>query len=329
MKVWITETYGDDAKFKVIDAKRIEPKAGELEVEVKASSLNPVDNKLLRNATAWNPALPGILHCDVSGVVATVGEGVTDFAVGDEVYGCAGGIGELKGALSEFMIVDKALMAPMPKSLSFIEAAALPLVTITAWEALKIRIQMKKGSSVLIHGGAGGVGHIAIQLAKAFGGDVSTTVSSKEKALVATKMGADNIIYYRDEGVESYVNRLTHGDGFDAVFDTIGGVSLDNSLIAAKAGGQVAGIIGSNTHDLSPMHMKSLSLHIIMVLLPMYTGLNRETHGDILREATKLVEANKLKPLLDGNRFTFDQANEAHAYYESGKAIGKISLERR
>ncbi|MBL4602868.1 MAG: zinc-dependent alcohol dehydrogenase family protein [Emcibacteraceae bacterium] len=329
MKVWITETYGDDAKFKVMSSTRISPKENELEVEVKATSLNPVDNKLLRNATAWNPALPGVLHCDVSGVVTAIGEGDTEFSVGDKVYGCAGGIGKLKGALSEYMIVDKNLMAPMPKNLSFIEAAAMPLVTITAWEALKTRIQMKDGASVLIHGGAGGVGHIAIQLAKAFGGNVSTTVSSEEKAKVASDMGADNVIYYRDENVESYVSRLTNGDGFDAVFDTIGGGSLDNSLTAAKTGGQVAGIIGSNTHDLSPMHMKSLSLHIIMMLLPMYTGINRQSHGNILREATKLIEANKLKPHLDNNRFTFDQANEAHAYYESGKAIGKISLERR
>ena len=329
MKVWITEAYSEEAVIKPATRDRTTPKTGELEIEVRATSLNPVDNKLLRHATAWNPKLPGILHCDVAGVITAVGSDVSEFSVGDSVYGCAGGVGSLDGALSEFMIVDHRLIAPMPNNLSFIEAAALPLVTITAWEALKTRSRMAAGAKLLVHGGAGGVGHIAIQLAKIWQATVSTTVSSPQKAEIAKSLGADNIIYYRDESVDEYVQRLTDGHGFDVVFDTAGGANLDASLQAVKMNGQVAGIIGSNTHDLSPMHLKGLSLHIIMMLLPMFTGEGREQHGKILREVTKLVELNKLKPILDDNRFTFDQANEAHAYYQSGQAIGKISLENK
>ena len=326
MRTWITETYSDDAKFVQAKGSRREPNFGEVEIRVKATSLNPVDNKLLRHATPWNPKLPGILHCDVSGIVTAIGEGVKNFKVGDDVYGCAGGIGQLSGALSDYMVVDEKLIAVMPNNLNYLEAATLPLVTITAWEALKIRAQMKVDSHILIHGGAGGVGHIAIQLAKAWGARVATTVSNTAKGDIATKLGADDVILYPQESVESYVKRLTDNVGFDIVFDTVGGSNLDKSLIAAKASGQVAGIIGSNTHDLSPMHAKGLSLHLVMMLLPMFNGLNREVHGSILKDAAKLIEESKLRPLIDKNTFTFDQVNEAHAYYEAGHAIGKISL---
>ena len=327
MKIWATETYGEKAEFKLRQGERSSPNSGEIEIAVKATSLNPVDNKLLRNSTVWNPDLPGILHGDVSGTVTAVGEDVTEFSIGDDVYGCAGGVGQLKGALVEYMIADKRLVAHMPSNLSYIEAAALPLVTITAWEGLKLRARMTAGSNILIHAGAGGVGHIALQLAKAWGAHVSTTVSTEEKADIAKSLGADEIIFYKDEPVENYVKRLAPKGGFDIVFDTVGGLSLEHSLLAAKRGGQVVGTVGSHTHDLTPMHLKGLSLHIVMMLLPMFTGFGREVHGHILREAAKLVESNKLRPLLDPNRFSFNQINEAHAYYETGQAIGKISLE--
>ncbi len=329
MKIWATDTYGEKAKFTLRQGERSSPNSGEIEISVKASSLNPVDNKLFRNSTVWNPDLPGILHGDVSGIVTAVGEDVTEFSIGDDVYGCAGGVGQLKGALVEYMIADKRLVAHMPNNLSYIEAAALPLVTITAWEGLKIRAQMTAGSNILVHAGTGGVGHIALQLAKVWGAHVSTTVSTKEKADIAKSLGADDIIFYKDEPVENYVKRLAPKGGFDIVFDTVGGPNLGFSLEAVRKGGQVVGTIGSHTHDLTPMHLKGLSLHIVMMLLPMFTGLGREVHGRILREAAKLVESNKLKPLLDPNRFSFDQINEAHAFYETGQAIGKISLENR
>ena len=214
-----------------------------------------------------------------------------------------------------------------PKSLSFSESAALPLVTITAWEGLFDRAHIKKEDHVLIHGGAGGVGHIAIQLAKQHGARVATTVSSEDKAKFARDLGAEDIIFYRDEKVKDYTQRLTKGKGFDIVFDTIGGNNLDKSLEAAKVSGQVISIIGGNKHDLTPMHMKGLSLHLVFMLLPMLTGKGRTHHSFVLNKVAKWVDEGSVKPLIHKVKFGFDQANEAHALFATNKHIGKIILE--
>ena len=255
-------------------------------------SLNPVDHKILKGKVKINPALPGTLHMDVAGVITEVGEGVTAFKTGDEIYGCAGGLqgeaGNIEGALADFMLADSNLIALKPKTLSFAKSAALPLVTITAWEGLFDRARIKKEDHVLIHGGTGGVGHIAIQLARQHGARVATTVSSEDKAKVARGLGAEDIIFYRNEKVGDYTRRLTKGKGFDAVFDTIGADNLDKSLEAAKVSGQVISIIGSNKHDLTPMHMKGLSLHLVFMLLPMLTGKGRAHHGFVLNNVANM-----------------------------------------
>jgi len=186
MKAYRVHEYGDAAKFIEDEVNKPSAKQGHVVVEVKASSLNPIDHKLLKSDLGINPALPGILHMDVAGVITEVGEGVTAFKTGDEIYGCAGGLqgeaGNIEGALADFMLADSNLIALKPKSLSFSESAALPLVTITAWEGLFDRAHIKKEDHVLIHGGTGGVGHIAIQLARQHGARVATTVSSEDKA---------------------------------------------------------------------------------------------------------------------------------------------------
>lgn len=331
MKAYRVHEYGDAAKFIAEDIDKPDAKQGHVVVEVKATSLNPVDHKLLRADLGINPALPGTLHTDVAGVITAVGEGVTSFKTGDEVYGCAGGLkgeaGNIEGALADFMLADSNLVALKPKSLSFFEAAALPLVSITAWEGLFDRAKIKKEDHVLIHGGTGGVGHIAIQFARNQGAKVATTVSSEDKAKIATGLGADEIIFYRDESVKDYTQRLTEGKGFDVVFDTIGGRNLDKSLEAARSSGQVISIVGTNQHDLSPMHMKGLSLHLVFMLLPMLTGTGRAHHKFILEEVAKWVDEGRVRPLIHEERFTFDQANEAHALFASNKHVGKIVLE--
>ncbi len=331
MKAYRVHEFGENAKFQEDEVDAPHAKPGHLVVEVKASSLNPVDHKLLKADLGINPALPATLHMDVAGVVTEVGDGVTEFKKGDEVYGCAGGLkgeaGNIEGALADFMLADSDLLALKPKTLSFLEAAALPLVAITAWEGLFDRAKIKKEDHVLVHAGTGGVGHIAIQFAKQHGARVATTVSSEDKAEIAKGFGADDIIFYRDKTVEEYKKSLTGGKGFDVVFDTIGGNNLDKSLEAAKSSGQVISIVGTNQHDLSPMHMKGLSLHLVFMLLPMLTGQGRAHHGFIMREVAKWVDEGLVRPLVHKEKFRFDQANEAHALFAANKHIGKIVLE--
>ena len=331
MKAYRVHEYGEAAKFVENEVEKPKAKQGHVVVEVKATSLNPVDHKLLKSDLGINPALPGTLHMDVAGVISEVGDGVTAFKTGDEIYGCAGGLqgkaGNIEGALADFMVVDSDLIALKPKSLSFAESAALPLVTITAWEGLFDRACIKKGDHILVHAGTGGVGHIAIQLAKRHGAKVATTVSSQDKARIATDLGADEIIFYHDETVKDYKQRLTADEGFDVVFDTIGGENLDKSLSAVKISGQVISIIGTNKHDLSPMHMKGLSLHLVFMLLPMLTGKGRTHHGVLLEKVAKWVDEGLIKPLIHEEKFCFSQANEAHALFASNKHIGKIVLE--
>lgn len=333
MKAYLVHKYGDAAKFTEAEVETPKAKPGHVVVEVKATSINPVDNKILTNPELGiNPDLPAILHMDVAGVVKEVGAGVTEFKEGQEVYGCAGGLqgatGKIDGALADCMLTDARLLSLKPKGLSFAEAAALPLVSITAWEGLFDRANISPDDYILVHGGTGGVGHIAIQLAKSHGAKVAATVSSNEKAEIAQRLGADEVINYREEKVEDYVQRLTGGRGFDVVFDTVGGDNLDKSLGAARISGQVVSIIGHNTHDLTPMHAKGLSLHIVFMLLPMLTGGGRDRHSFILGEIKKLVEEEKLKPLIHEQIYNFSQANEAHSMFGANKHLGKVVLER-
>ena len=333
MKAYRVHEYGDTAKFVKDEVNKPIAKKGHVVIEVKASSLNPIDHKLLKNDLGINPALPGILHMDVSGVITEVGEEVTAFKVGDDIFGCAGGLqgeaGLIQGALADFMLVDSNLIALKPKSIGFAESAALPLVTITAWEGLFDRAHIKKEDHVLIHGGTGGVGHIAIQLARKHGARVATTVSSEDKAKVARNLGAEDIIFYRDEKVEDYTQRLTKGMGFDVVFDTIGADNLDKSLEAAKVSGQVITIIGSNKHDLTPMHKKGLSLHLVFMLLPMLTGKGRAHHALVLNNIANWIDEGVVKPIIHEERFGFDQVNEAHDLFATNKHVGKIILENK
>jgi NADPH2:quinone reductase len=294
---------------------------GTVLVRAVAASANPVDISV-SNGTPISPALPAALGCDVAGIVESIGEGVTGFAPGDEVFGCVGGVRGSGGTLAEFVLADAKLLAHKPRVLSMREAAALPLVAITAFDGIE-RAAVSSAHHVLIHGGGGGVGHVALQIALARGATVSTTVSARSFAL-AERMGAANVIDYRTETVEAYTARLTQGAGFDVVFDTVGGPHLDQSFQAARNGGQVISTIGLAQIDLTPMHRKALSLHVIFMLLPLLTGEGRERHGAILREVAALAEDGKLRPLIDESRFTLENAGEGYRRLKSGEATGKI-----
>jgi NADPH2:quinone reductase len=323
MKAQLLQTYGETPDFRMaeIDAPALEP--GHVLVRVAATSVNPIDIKMRTMRPAFAPALPAVLGMDVAGVVEAVGEGVTGFRPGDEVFGCAGGIAGLPGALAEFMPCDARLLAPKPANLSMEEAAALPLVTITAWQALHDRAQVSAGRFVLVHAGAGGVGHVAVQLAKAAGARVAATVSSREKADLAAALGADETIDYRSERPEEYAARLTGGRGFDIVFDTVGGANLDASFAAAAPGGTVVSTNTRSTHDLSPLHAKSLTLSVVFMLLPLLTGQGREAHGQIMRRAATLAAEGRLRPHL-GHVLSWREIAAAHDLVAGGRTMGKV-----
>ena len=291
-----------------------------------ATSVNPVDYKLRQAGPPIAPELPAVLGCDVAGRVLAVGDGVAGFAEGDEVYGCVGGVRGLPGCYAETIAADARLLAPKPAALTLREAAALPLVTITAWEGLA-RAGVQAGQSVLVHGGAGGVGHVAIQLAKARGAEVSATVSSDKKAALARSLGADHTIDYRSESVDDYVARLTGGAGFDVLYDATGGDDIAASFQAARLNGQIVTIVSQYEADLAPMHIKGLTLHVVFMLIPMLHDIGRAEHGRILREAAALADAGKLRPQLDPKRFDLATVADAHRHLEGGHAVGKVVID--
>lgn len=327
MRVQQIREFGSPDVFEAAEVPTPEPGPDQIRVRQIASSVNPVDTKLRQAGPAIAPALPAVLGCDVAGVIDAVGDNVRQFSAGDTVYGCAAGLTGRGGGYGEYVVVDAALMAAKPTHLGWRETAALPLVTITAWEALVDRCRVKPGDHVLIHGGAGGVSHIAIQIAKAQGARVATTVSTHEKADIARGCGADDLIYYRDEPVADYVDRLTGGRGFDVVFDATGGSDLEKSFAAVRINGQVATIVSQYTADLTPMHTKSLTLHTVFMLTTMLNGINPPHHAEILTKAAVLVTAGQLSPRLDPHRFDLTDVAAAHTHLESGKGVGKIVID--
>ncbi|WP_026565546.1 zinc-dependent alcohol dehydrogenase family protein [Bacillus sp. UNC41MFS5] len=327
MKAQVIKRFGDPSVFEIAELPKPEAIPGHVVIQVKATSVNPIDTKVRDGAVpAVSPEFPAVLHGDVAGVVIEVGEGITEFKVGDEVFGCAGGFKGTGGALAEYMLADVQLLALKPRNVTMAQAAALPLVTITAWESLYNRANIQNGQTVLVHAATGGVGHVAIQLAKLAGAKVFTTASSEEKLSIGRRLGADVSINYREQSVEEYVKEHTDGKGFDIVFDTVGGENLDQSFQAAATFGTVLAIAARSTHDLSPLHAKALNLHITFMLLKVINREKRQEYGKILREVTKLVEEGKLQPLVDERVFNFDEVKEAHTLLESKKAIGKVVL---
>jgi NADPH2:quinone reductase len=295
-------------------------------IRVAATSVNPIDIKIRGGGVPIGPDLPAVLGCDVAGTVDEVGAGVIGFAPGDEVYGCVGGVKGQGGTLAEYILADARLIAPKPRTLTMREAAALPLIAITAWDALE-RSALAAADHILVHGGTGGVGHVAVQLAKALGARVATTVRSADDAAVARSLGADETINFCEEAAEAYIERLTAGRGFDLVFDTVGGGNLAVSFAAAAHEGRVATTNARITEDLSPLHAKALSLHVVFMLLPMLRGLGRERHGRILRDLAHLVDEGKVHPLIDARRFTLATLPDAHRLIESGQAQGKVVID--
>ncbi|MBJ93970.1 MAG: quinone oxidoreductase [Rickettsiales bacterium] len=326
MRAMVIRAFGGPEVFEETEMTVPEPGEGQVRLKVVASSFNPIESKIRAGWARIGPEFPAVLNSDVAGRIDRVGPGVSDFAEGDEVFALSGGIQGGQGALAEFTLVDARLLARKPASLSMAECAALPIGFITSWYALCRMTQIHAGQKVLVHGGTGGVGHIAVQLARAKGCEVYATVSSDQKAELARSLGAHFTIDRRSETPEQYVARYTGGKGFDLVFDTAGGVSLDNAFVAACYEGEVVTVNARASHDLTPAHVRGLSIHLVMILRSMLLGLDLEHYGAILREAARLADEGSLRPLMDSRSFSVWDVAEAHRYAATGASIGKISL---
>ncbi|GGB72812.1 zinc-dependent alcohol dehydrogenase family protein [Shewanella inventionis] len=327
MKAMIIREFGAADVFESADILKPTVSAGNVLVRLAATSVNTIDMMIreMGEALPFSPKAPAVLGMDFAGTIEAVGEGVTEFNVGDEIYGCAGGLGDLPGTLAQYILADAKLIARKPKNLSMREAAALPLVGITAYEGLT-RAGIAAGKSVLVHGGAGGVGHVAVQLAKHFGANVFATGAEGTQAELIEKLGA-KAINFKTETVADYVAKHTDGAGFDVILDTVGGANLTNSIEAAKLNGQIATTLSFIELDLSMVHMKGLSLHVVFMLIPMMHNIGREVHGNILAELANIVEAGALVPVVDEQRFSLEQVTAAHQHLASGKAIGKVVID--
>jgi NADPH2:quinone reductase len=312
------------APFKIERIAVPRPQAGQVLVRVHAAGVNPLDTKIHAGKAAHaRQPLPAVLGMDLAGTVEALGQGVVDLKVGDAVYGLAGGIGGRQGTLAEYVAVDAALLSVKPASIGMREAAAMPLVFITAWEGLVDRANVRSGQRVLVHGGVGGVGHMAVQLARARGAEVFATVEASQMDLART-LGATPIDY-RSTSVAQYVEAHTGGEGFDIVYDTVGGQTLDASFEAVRRyTGHVLTSLGWGTHSLAPLSFKGATYSGVFTLLPMLTGEGLAHHGQILQEAARLVDAGQLRPLVDDRRFSLDTASAAFDLVASGASRGKI-----
>ncbi|MEV0460344.1 zinc-dependent alcohol dehydrogenase family protein [Catellatospora methionotrophica] len=325
MRAVVLRAFGEPMTVAEIDKPVAGP--GQVLVRVAASGVNPLDAKIQAGGAAHaRTVLPAVLGLDLAGIVQAVGGGTAGFQPGDEVYGLTGGVGELQGSLAEYAAVDARLLAPKPRALSMRQAAALPLAVITAWEGLVDRAGVRPGQQVLVHGGAGGVGSAAVQIARARGARVYATGSPRSLSAIA-ELGATPIDY-TSVSVDAYVDQHTGGEGFDIIVDTVGGATLDASFAAARFyTGHVVSALGWGTHSLAPLSFRGATYSGVFTLLPMLTGRGREHHGQILREVAALADAGELVPLLDPRRFTLDSVAEAHAAVAAGAATGKVVVD--
>ncbi|MFB4390407.1 MULTISPECIES: zinc-dependent alcohol dehydrogenase family protein [unclassified Pseudomonas] len=323
MRALVLDDYAG-SQFKDTQVPRPEVGPGEVLVRIVASGVNPIDYKIRTGVAPYAmPELPAILGTDMAGVVEAIGEGVTEFKPGDEVYGLTGGVRGLQGSLAEYASVDPALLALKPKNLNMREAAAIPLTFLTAWEGLVDRAKLSAGKRVLVQGGAGGVGNMAVQIATAFGAKVYGTVSHEKRSYVERFGGT--AINYLTTSVEQYVTEHTDGKGFDIIYDTIG--QLDAAFVAIQHYGHIVSCAAFQEHNLAPGSLRCMTLSGVFVLYPMLSGEGRAHHGVILREATRLAESGKLKPIVDERRFSLSEAHAAHDLVESGASTGKVVID--
>ncbi|AEW56583.1 NADPH:quinone reductase [Bacillus thuringiensis] len=327
MKAMIIDKYG---KVPMRMAEVPTPEINEYEVlaEIHAASINPIDFKIRDGKVKMllKYEMPLILGNDFSGVIVKVGSKVTRFKVGDEIY--ARPRKNKIGTFAEYIAIHEDDIALKPKNLSFEEAASIPLVGLTSYQALHDIMQLQKDQKILIHAGSGGVGTFAIQLAKIMGATVTTTASEAGSDLVKS-LGADQIINYKTEKFEEILK------DYDAVFDTIGGTTLEKSFNIIKSGGNIVSVSGMPNarfgKEFGSGFFKTLLFSLASKKLTalekkhnaQYSFLFMKPSGDQLRIIANYIEAGKIKPVID-RVFSFEDAQKAMEYSEAGRAKGKI-----
>lgn len=305
------------------------PSTHHLRIKLAAAGVNPLDTKLRTKPVYYPDKLPAILGCDGSGVVDATGAEVTRFKLGDKVYFNNGGIGDEPGCYAEYTTVHEEYCAAIPANLSLQDSAALPLVLLTAWEALFERVNLQAGQSILIHAAAGGVGHIAVQLAHHFKARIAVTVSSDRKAGLAQGLYAEKIICYKEQDFVQEILDWTGGQGVDIVFDTVGGETFSRSLHATRIGGKVVSLLATPlpAADVQLARFRNLSLSYELMLtsqvLKQHDGRIRQRK--ILERCTQLIEAGQLGVLIS-HKLPLAEAAQAHRLIEQGGMTGKIIL---
>ncbi|TVY02094.1 NADP-dependent oxidoreductase [Cohnella terricola] len=330
MKAMIIEKYGKNVPL--ILADRPMPHIGEHDVlvEIHAASLNPIDYKIKEGKVRFllNYKFPLILGNDFSGIVVKVGERVSAFKPGDEVYGRPRK--DRIGTLAEFIAVHEEDIALKPNNLSFEEAASIPLVGLTTYQAFSDILNLQKYQKILIHAGAGGVGTFAIQLAKLMGAYVATTASDKGYELVKS-LGADLVVNYRKENFEELLT------GYDAVYDTLGGAALEKSFRILKPNGQIVSISGMpNARFGKEQQLGWIKTTILSIVSRKITAHEKKSQakyhylfmkpsGTQLKIIKEFIEAGRIKPIID-KVYSFKDAGEAFRYLEGGSAKGKVVI---
>lgn len=330
MKAIVMTTPGNESVLHYQDVPDVAIQdPSEVLINLKAAGINPIDTKIRQRGTFYPEQMPAVLGCDGAGVIEAVGEQVQQFQPGDEVYFCHGGLGKLgTGNYAQYAVVHEGFLAPKPQSLSFAEAAAAPLVLITAWEALYDRGRLEAGRKVLIHAGAGGVGHMAIQLAKLQGAEVYTTVSTPEKAEFVKSLGADYPIFYKEMDFVQAVCDWTGGEGVDLAFDTVGGSTFEATFPAVQRYGDLVTLLkpGSDT-NWNEARSRNLRIGFELMLTPQLQNHieAQKAQADILRQGSRLFDQGKLKLEL-AQTFPLPEATKAHSLLATGSMQGKIAL---
>ncbi|MDF2763150.1 MAG: alcohol dehydrogenase [Rhodospirillales bacterium] len=297
-------------------------------VRLQAAALNPADGFFRQLGGYLKTDAPLVLGHDGAGTVEAVGAGVTQVKPGDRVCFCNGGIGGDYGTYAEFSVVPEAQLVKMPAGVEITEAAAMPLVAITLIEALQDRTGLKRGEYALIHAGAGGTGHIGIQIARILGGRVATTVSSEAKSRLAAELGAERTILYRKEDFAEAARAWTGGRGLDVALDNVGAETLQKTFRAMAPYGRIATLMGTPGDDAdTTAYNMNLTLHNVMMLTPMWLRLAERLRrqAEHVAEAIGWLAQKRLRVVVD-RVFPLNDAAEAHRYLESGKAVGKIVL---
>lgn len=312
MKAMVIDAFGGADKLRIAEMPTPEPGPGEVLIKVACAAVNPVDWKIREGMLEglFPHAFPLILGWDAAGVVTVLGAGVSEFALGDRVYAYCRKPLVQWGAYAEFIALPADHVAPMPKSLSFAEAASIPLVGLTSWQSLFDAGELQAGQTVLIHAGAGGTGGKAIQFAKHAGATVLTTASAANHDHVR-ELGADHVIDYRTENFVDAVKRV-EPDGVDLAYVTAAGIIAD-TMTALRPGGRLVSIV--EQPDREHAARRSVTASFVFV----------EPSGAQLRDIAALVEAGTVKPL-PIQEYALEDAAKAHAESERGHVRGKIVL---